>query len=372
MKPGWKRMPFVEVLEDVSAGNLKTLQSEYLPQGKFAVVDQGKALVAGFVDDASRLCNASLPVVVFGDHTCCFKFIDFPFCMGADGTKVLRPKGGHDPKYLYYYLRQVVLTDGGYDRHFKYLKRQEVVLPSIPEQQRIAKILDAAEGIRAKRRAAIVRLDTLTQAIFFEMFGDTDKNPRQLPSLPLADLVDPERPISYGILMPGEDQAEGVRYVRVVDMKDGGIDLGGIRKTTAAISNAYRRSILAAGDLLLSIRGHVGRLAVVPDELTGANITQDTARLAVHGIDPIFVREYLRTQAMQGWMQRHVKGAAVKGINLGDVKRLPIMIPRQSDQEEFARRVAAVEKLKTAHRASLAEMDALFASLQHRAFCGEL
>src|SRR5207253_5950529 len=127
---------------------------------------------------------------------------------------------------------------------------------------------------------------------------------------PLIDLVDPQRPISYGILMPGPDQDEGVKYVRVVDMKGGGIDLSGIRKTTETISNAFRRSLLKPGDLLMSIRGHVGRFAVVPPELEGANITQDTARLAIHGASPVFVRECLRAEGFQRWMANHTKGVA--------------------------------------------------------------
>ena len=68
----------------------------------------------------------------------------------------------------------------------------------------------------------------------------------------------------------------------------------------------------------------------------------------------------------------HTKGVAVRGINLGDVKRMPIMLPTQPQQDDFANHAAIVEKLRTAHRASLAKMDALFASLQHRAFRGEL
>ena len=83
-------------------------------------MDQGKELVAGYTNDESRLCRAQLPVIVFGDHTRCFKYVDFPFCMGADGVKVLRPKIDADVKYLYHYLRQLRLTAGGYDRHFKY------------------------------------------------------------------------------------------------------------------------------------------------------------------------------------------------------------------------------------------------------------
>jgi type I restriction enzyme S subunit len=71
-------------------------------------------------------------------------------------------------------------------------------------------------------------------------------------------------------------------------------------------------------------------------------------------------------------MAKHTKGVAVRGINLGDVKQMPIILPSQGDQDRFARLAISVDKLKSAHGASLAKLDALFASLQHRAFRGEL
>jgi len=252
------------------------------------------------------------------------------------------------------------------------VKDLAVPLPPLPEQRRIAEVLDRAEALRAKRRAALAQLDTLTQSIFLDLFGDPIRNTHGLPVRPMIDLVDPNRPISYGILMPGPDQDIGVKYVRVVDMKDSGIELSGVRKTTEAISNSFRRSLLKPGDLLMSIRGHVGRFAVVPPELDGANITQDTARLAIQGVSSVFVRECLRTEAFQRWMAKHTKGVAVRGINLGDVKQMPIILPSQGDQDRFARLAISVDKLKSAHGASLAKLDALFASLQHRAFRGEL
>lgn len=250
--------------------------------------------------------------------------------------------------------------------------RIEVPLPDVAAQRRIAEILDKADALRAKRRAALAELDTLTQSIFHDMFGDPIVNDRQFPTRPMIDLVDGARPISYGILMPGPDQPEGVKYVRVVDMQDGGIALSGIRKTTEAMSNAFRRSLLKPGDLLMSIRGHVGRMAVVPPELDGANITQDTARLAITGADPVFVRECLRTQGFQRWMAKHTKGVAVRGINLGDVKLMPVITPDLSEQQRFAQLALAADALKAAASAGLAKLDALCASLHDRAFRGDL
>jgi type I restriction enzyme S subunit len=247
-----------------------------------------------------------------------------------------------------------------------------IPLPPLSDQKRIATVLDQADDIRAKRRDMVERLEGITQALLVETFGDPAYNERKFPTQPLQDLVDPQRPITYGILKPGPPLEEGVRYVRVVDMKDGGIDTSSVRKTSIEIATMYRRSTLRAGDLLLSIRGHVGRVVTVPPELTQANITQDTARLAIKLALPLFVRECLLASGLQQWMQRHTKGGAVKGINLTDVKRIPIIMPPLASQSAFSEKVAEIEGLRAKQRAALAASEALFFSLQKNAFSGQL
>lgn len=248
-----------------------------------------------------------------------------------------------------------------------------IPLPNVEEQRRIAGILDRADAIRAKRRQVLAHIDTLIQAVFHDMFGDPlDCTPGATVE-PLRAWIDPDRPITYGILKPGPDQEGGVPYVRVADMKNRGIDLRGIRRTSSKVASEYRRSTLQAGDLIMSIRGHVGRFASVPPELSGANITQDSARLAVE--DPnaaAYVRAAMESPNVQHWMARRTKGAAVKGINLGDLRELPLPVPPSERQRLFATRVDRVDAQRAlVHRALDADNE-LFASLQARAFQGEL
>jgi type I restriction enzyme S subunit len=155
-----------------------------------------------------------------------------------------------------------------------------IPLPEMREQQRIAEQLEQADRLRRTRRYALELTDTFLPAAFLELFGDPIENPHGFRVEPLEDLIQPKRPISYGILMPGPDVPTGVPYIRVTDIQDGQVVTALVRRTTREIDQAYNRSKLKAGDLLLSIRGHVGRMAIVPACLDGANITQDTARLA--------------------------------------------------------------------------------------------
>lgn len=368
----WPTVPFLEALVDQSGGNIKTPQSEYRESGAFPIVDQGKDLVGGYTDDPTSLCRSQPPVLVFGDHTRALKYVDFPFGMGADGVKVLHVRNGFDPKFVFHYLRSLDIPSAGYSRHFKFLKERSVPRPPLEEQRRIAAILDHADALRVKRRETLAHLDDLTQSVFVDMFGDPIENPHGFPIKTLIDWVKPARPITYGILKPGPDHPTGIPYVRVVDMKHGSVQTASIRRTTGTIARQYKRSSLLPGDLLMSIRGHVGRLVLTPESLAGANITQDSARLAVPSESCAYVMAALGSIGLQRWMHRHTKGVAVRGINLGDVKRIPIPDPPMDLQRVLAERLSIARELRRKNLEQATELDRLFASLQSRTFAGGL
>lgn len=217
------------------------------------------------------------------------------------------------------------------------LLEYEIELPDLSEQRQIAGRLEQADRLRRTHRYALELTDNFLPAAFLELFGDPIENPHSFRVEPLEDLIQPTRPISYGILMPGPDVPTGVPYIRVTDIQEGQVVTALVRRTTREIDQAYKRSKLKAGDLLLSIRGHVGRMAIVPPCLDGANITQDTARLAtVDTLESHYLMGCLASRGMQHRMLGLTRGAAVQGINLGDVKELPIPVPPLALQQKFA------------------------------------
>ena len=193
----------------------------------------------------------------------------------------------------------------------------------------------------------------------------------------LKFLCEPGRPITYGILKPGPHQPDGVPYIRVADFPGNRLSLQGIRKTTHKIAEEYRRSTLKAGDVLLSIRGTVGRVCRVPLELAGANITQDTARIAVHSaMLAEYVEIYLQSRRTQKRFEAAMKGVAVRGINIGDVRAVQVAVPQKAEQIEIVRRVEALFKLASAIEQRIAvamvRADKLTQAILARAFRGEL
>ncbi len=244
-------------------------------------------------------------------------------------------------------------------------------LPPLAEQERIVKLLDEADELRKLRAQADRRTSSLIPALFYEMIGDPEHT--RFSEKPLIELVVEERPITYGILKPGPDVKGGIPYVRVLDIKQSRLHVEQLHKTTNEIANQYRRSMLRPGDILVTIRGTVGRTCIVPDELTGANITQDTARLGtIPSIEPVYVVEFLNTPWAQGWMNHHTQGQAVKGINLGDLKKLPVPVPPLPLQKKFAARVSEIRTVQSEQDASCRRLENLFQSMLHRAFMGGL
>jgi type I restriction enzyme S subunit len=144
----WEWTKLDAVLETITPPK-KLLTAEYQTDGKFPIVDQGQEPVAGWTDDAGALVSKGLPVVVFGDHTCVLKLIDFPFAQGADGIKILKTSGKMSVHFLYSALRVAPLSSGKYKRHFSDLKEKSVAHPDIEtgEQRAISECLASLDEI---------------------------------------------------------------------------------------------------------------------------------------------------------------------------------------------------------------------------------
>ena len=166
------------------------------------------------------------------------------------------------------------------------------------------------------------------------------------------------------MLMPGPDRPTGPRYVKVRNMKKGIIDVAGLPRTTPEMHAKYAAAALAKGDLLMSIRGSFGGVAVVPDEIDGANITQDSARIApLDGVDKMFLLHVLRAPISQRYFASVAKGAAVQGVNIGDLRRTAIPLPPLAEQRRIVAKVDALMKLCDELEARLAAKEKAAARL---------
>lgn len=129
--------PFEKVALPQSDKGKRIKQRDYLPSGKLAVIDQGQSDIGGYTDDESMCFSGTLPVIIFGDHTRAVKLVNHPFAVGADGIKIFSPASDVLPKYLYYWMKSAPIENRGYGRHYQYLRKLSVPVPSLAKQQTI-------------------------------------------------------------------------------------------------------------------------------------------------------------------------------------------------------------------------------------------
>jgi type I restriction enzyme, S subunit len=154
----WEVERFDSVLNRVNAKAHQIQTSDYQPTGKYPVVDQGKQPVIGFSDrDEKRFRCPVGGVIVFGDHTCFVKFVDFDFLVGADGTQILHASAGQDTRFHAYQLQYRGVEATGYNRHFKFLMERDFLAPSLSEQTAIAAVLSDMDAELAASKPVATR-----------------------------------------------------------------------------------------------------------------------------------------------------------------------------------------------------------------------
>lgn len=125
----------------------KIKKAKFLDKGKYPIIDQSEKFIAGYWNRKEDVFRVSNPIVIFGDHTKCFKYIDFDFVLGADGVKILKPTDEYVPKFFYFILSNLKIKNLGYSRHYKELKRMKIPLPPLEIQEQIVAELDNYQKI---------------------------------------------------------------------------------------------------------------------------------------------------------------------------------------------------------------------------------
>ncbi len=250
-----------------------------------------------------------------------------------------------------------------------------VPLPPLEEQRRIAAILDQAETLRTQRRTALALLDSLTQSVFLDMFGDMRTEPDRWPKAPFEAIVKDSR---IGLVRGSQelDDSYPYPYLRMNAItRDGELKLEGALRATAT-TEELETYCLRDGDFLFNTRNSrelVGKTALFRgNELYLFNNNLLRVRF-VETAHPEYVVAAFKTQYVQNELELRKSGTTnVFAVYYKDLRTLPIPLPPLPLQQTFATRIAAIEALKATHRRALAALDALFASLQQRAFAGQL
>ena len=328
--------------------------------------------------------------VLFGKLRPYLRKIVRPEFSGVCSTDIIPilPKEGMSRDYLFYFLRTPDTVNLATSRCSgsnlprlgpKQLASFQIPLPPLAEQKRIAAILDAADALRAKRREALAQLDTLLQSTFLDMFGDPVTNPMGWEERHLPDLVSKrkhalKRGPFGGALKKEIFVPEGFKVYEQKNVIYDDFDIGSyfIKKSD------YERLVpfkVSSNNLLISCSGTIGSIAAVPVHAAPGVINQ--ALLKIDLDESIMLNSFFlglwRSQSFEQQVLGMTHGTGMKNMkSMNELKGINFFVPPIDIQHRFAAIDQSVEKQRACQRAHLAELDTLFASLQSRAFRGDL
>lgn len=306
-----------------------------------------------------------------------------PVCLGR-GVAGLRPRAGTlNDRFLWYWLEHASpeLRSKGRGATFlqvtkKDLSELSIPLPPLDEQKRIARILDQADALRAKRRETINQLDALVQSVFLDMFGDPVTNPKgwEKKTLPEVALIFRDGPFGSN-LKTSDYKPEGVRVIRLQNV---GVNRF-IDDDTVYITEEHYQSLpknhCKPGDVVIGTLGDPNlRACIVPRNVYRALNKADCLLLRTDPAKcvPEFVASLLNIPSLVHSALGLVRGQTRGRISMGRLRELPIPVPPLSIQLEYKEVLSIIDQTRLSILESIESHQTLFSSLQSRAFKGEL
>jgi len=355
---------FLDVFIDVTKYGTKIPSNQYLPNGKYPIIDQGQNAIAGFTNQEEGLFT-NVPAIIFGDHTRIIKYVDKPCFLGADGVKLLKAKSKcANYKYLYYVLLNAKIPDTGYNRHFKWLKEINIPLYDEKTQENIVNELDKITDLIDKRKEQLEKLDVLVKARFVEMFGDININDKGWDIEPLGNLCDISR---GGSPRPIEQYLGGtIPWIKIGDATKGdNIYLHATKEHI--IQEGVRKSrLVKKGSLIFANCGVSLGFARI---ITFDGCIHD-GWLAMENIDNRLDKVFLLQALNQ--MTEHFRAIAPAGtqpnLNTAIMKAYMQIIPPIELQKDYIAFVEQTDKSKLEVQKSLEKFELLKKALMQKYF----
>ncbi|MDD3558724.1 MAG: restriction endonuclease subunit S [Melioribacteraceae bacterium] len=370
---GWSWVKLGNYIEKIPTTGKKLKQKDYLTEGKYKVVDQGKEMVGGYSNNRDLLLNCNLPVIVFGDHTKAKKYISFNFIPGADGVKVIKPFKEFDAKLFYYFLHVLHIPDKGYSRHFQYVEKSFLPLPPLPEQHRIVEKIEELfseldNGIdnlkKAKAQIKIYRQAVLKFAFEGRLTTKDTQNTQKLSDLSvLSGLPKGWNKVKFNNF---------VKLQRGYDLPLKNIVQGEYPVITSSGIKGFHNEFKAEGPILVTGRsGSVGSTHYFEYKKYWPHNTV------------LFVKDFLGNYPkfiyyffLQFNFKSFSASTAVPTLDRKQLYNEPIFQPPYDQQtqivEEIERRFSVADKMEAAIDESLKKSEALRQSILKQAFEGKL
>ena len=361
-----KDIEYKKIFLDETKKGKKIKKENYLKEGKFPIIDQGREKIAGYCNKEDGIYTEQ-PVIIFGDHTRILKYIDFPFFLGADGVKILKVKNKNFlVKYLYYALLNYHIPNTGYNRHFKWLKNFKIKEIELQKQEKIILTLDKINSILKKQKEQLELLENLKKSQFFEMFGDPIKNEKGWDKVKLEKICD----VRDGTHDSPKYILEGYPLVTSKNIINDSISFENVNYISETdYQNINKRSKVEYGDILMPMIGTIGKPIIVKieDRFAIKNLALIKFYEGTKVLN-IYVKSLLESNFLEIEIQKNKRGGTQKFIALKDIRNLKIPLPPLELQNKFATQIEAIQKLKFEIEKSLKETENLYNSLMQKFF----
>lgn len=306
---------------------------------------------------------------------------------GSSEFIVFRPDSLLSNEWLYYFLTRDSFRNEGAERMLgavghkrvskEFIESYPIPIPPLPEQHRIVKILDEAFENIATAKANAEKSIQNARALFESHLDSIFSNLAQECSNEdtLENLTEVGSPITYGVVKPG-GKGE-VIFVRGGDIAGGKVLIEQLRTIEKAVSQQYQRTLLRGGELLISLVGQPGQVAIAPQELSGANIARQVGLVRLNSrMNAEFVRYYLQSPSGKKSLHARQSGSVQQVINLGELRVVRVPVPSIDTQNKIVVDIGSSEnetrRLESIYQAKIATLDELKKSLLHQAFNGDL
>lgn len=346
---GWRGEKLGELVTTVSPP-VKLQTSSYLLQGRFPIIDQSQEAICGWTNDESTLITESLPLIVFGDHTCALKFVEKPFAQGADGIKILKAKPVISAAYLFQSLNNSPLVMEDYKRHFSILKERVVCFPDVRsgEQQKIADCLTSNDERIALEAEKLAMLTSHKNGLMQQLFpaeGEILPTLRfsefqaagEWTQMPLSKICNVLQGYGFPVALQGKTVGK-YPFCKVSDISRAVAESGGVLSEAANYVDEEDLQKLRAkpvpkgatvfakiGEALrLNRRAYVQRDCLIDNNATALKAIDGAAT-------DYFV--YLLSQRIN--LNKHC-GGAVPSVNKSTLEEIEVIVPGPDEQKRIA------------------------------------
>lgn len=379
--PAWQTLPFPEALEERGIPKPgKVLARDYKAMGKIPIVDQGQQRIAGWTDDETVAIRDRLPFIVFGDHTRAFKYVDFPFALGADGTQLLKPSNAFNPRFFYYACLHLKLLNRGYNRHFTLLKEQTLPEPPKPEQEKIAAVLWKVQRATEVEEKLITAVQELKQSAMQQLFTRGLRGEQQKET-EVGTLPDGWQPLlvrDFGKVITGTTPKTAERR-----FYEGGVfdfiapgDLG----ATTKIRHAAKRITEAGLDVsrvlpknsvcFVCIGSSIGKVGITTQDRATSN-QQINALIVNEEFDPLFVCYLL--SYFSDYVSSFSSPSPVPIMSKGTFEQIRLFATRdKAEQQSIARTLSTIDDKIELHERKRELFQEIFRTLLHDFITGRV